>query len=68
MSGENSTRQIGVKEPRQKIVKRPIAEIAPAAKRLKKVKELGRVGRTGEPAPIAEDLRKRGRNVEVKKD
>lgn len=53
LSGENSKKQTGVKGPRQKIAKKPMAEVASAAKKLGKAEELGGVGGIGEPVPAA---------------
>lgn len=36
MLKEKSIKQLEVKEPRQKVVKKPVAEVAPAKKRSKK--------------------------------
>ena len=56
LSRENGTGRTGVKGPRQRFAKGPIAEAAPAAKRLEEVRGPGGAGGTGEPSPAAGDL------------
>lgn len=55
LSGENSKGQTGVKESRQRVAKRLVAEAAPVGKRLEEVRKSGRAGGTEELAPAVGD-------------
>ena len=55
LSGENGTGQTGVKGPRRRVAKGPVAEAAPAARGLEEAGGPGGAGGTGEPAPAAGD-------------
>lgn len=58
---------MGVKEVRQRIVKKPMAEAVSATKRLKKAGKLTKTGRIREPAPVAGDLKERKKQKSQKK-
>lgn len=77
MSKKNSTGQIKIKEPRQRIVKELMAEVAPTTKGLRKVERLGKAGGTRKLAQTAKDPKesvpgvkdpKGGRNRRAKKE
>lgn len=53
--GENDTRQIRVKRPRQKVAKRPIAKATLVAKKLEEVGKFRKVREIGEPLPAVKD-------------
>ena len=55
-SGKNGTRKTGVKEPKQRIIKKPIVEVTPAARKLKEAGELGEARRIEELSPAARNL------------
>lgn len=67
MSGENNTGQMRVKEPRQRVAKRLVAKIAPAARETEEVRELRDAGEMWKSAPAAGDLRGREKRKSQKR-
>lgn len=67
LSGKNGTRQTGVKRPRQRIAKRPVAEVAQTLKGPEEARKPGGARETWEPAAAARDLRRKKETRESRK-